>query len=205
MALLNISIVFKFLVGILLVQGIAAILVYAALNTDQALLWVLFAGLALGIGFLTALWFGSLSSHLGKEAVARVREGFLKEREQIRVKAEKEKTKVIRQSHQQLTKERKRAQSKASIRAGVSFATVAGLGALMLLTQFFTVGLLTLTTAGGAFGGYLLRARQDRHRGAARGIGGAPALGGRSAHQVSPSDRAVLISNSEQPPPASRS
>ena len=33
---------------------------------------------------------------------------------------------------------------------------------MMLLTQFVTLGLLTLTTAGGAVGGYLVRARREQ-------------------------------------------
>ena len=33
---------------------------------------------------------------------------------------------------------------------------------MMLLTQFVTLGLLTLTTAGGAVGGYLVRSRKEQ-------------------------------------------
>jgi hypothetical protein len=39
---------------------------------------------------------------------------------------------------------------------------VTGLGVLMLATHMLTLGLLTITTAGGAMGGYLLRWRQSR-------------------------------------------
>ncbi len=158
----NLSLLFKFLVGILLIQGTAALLVYAALKSDHIEVWLLLGALAVVISFLAAFWFASAAGHFRKDALARVRENFSREREQIRVKAEREKTKVIKQSHQEIAKERSRAQNKANFKVGASVATAVGLGALMLLTQFVTIGLLTLTTAGGALGGYLFRARQDR-------------------------------------------
>jgi hypothetical protein len=37
-----------------------------------------------------------------------------------------------------------------------------GLGALMLLTQFLTLGIVTLTTAGGVLGGYFYRGRKEQ-------------------------------------------
>ena len=157
----NLSLLFKFLVGILLIQGTAALLVYAALKSDQIEVWLLLGALAVVISFLATFWFASIAGHLRKDALARVRENFSREREQIRVKAEREKTKVIKQSQQAIAKERNRAQNKANFKVGASLAAAAGLGVLMLLTQFVTVGLLTLTTAGGALGGYLFRARQD--------------------------------------------
>ena len=36
-----------------------------------------------------------------------------------------------------------------------------GLGGVMLLTQFVTLGLVTLTLGGGVLGGYVWRARRD--------------------------------------------
>lgn len=161
----NISILFKFLVGILLIQGAAAVLAYAALNSEHIEVWLLLGALALIMGFLAAFWFVSVAAHCRKDALARVQENFSREREQVRVKAEREKTKVIQQSHRQIAKERNRVQHKANFKVGASLAAALGLGALMLLTQFVTIGLLTLTAAGGALGGYLFRARHDRHAG----------------------------------------
>ena len=157
----NLSLLFKFLVGILLLQGTAGLLVYAALKSDKIEVWLLLGALAVVISLFVAFWFASIAGHLRKDALARVRESFSREREKIRVKAEREKTKVIKESHQEIAKERSRAQNKANFKVGASLAAAAGLGVLMLLTQFVTVGLLTLTTAGGALGGYLFRARQD--------------------------------------------
>lgn len=162
MKLFGLSLVLKFLTGVILVQGAAAILAYAAMKSADHQVWLLYGGIALITGFLAALWFSSIAGHFTKDAVAQTREGFSRERERIKVRAEREKTKVIKQSHQQISRERNRARNNASMKTGLSFVAVAGLGILLLLSQFVTVGLLTLTTAGGALGGYLFRARQER-------------------------------------------
>ena len=159
---LNVTILLKFLLGILLVQGAAALLVYAALENDRPHVWLLLAALGGGIGLLAAFWFTSMAGHLRKDALAREREGFSRERERLRVKAEREKTKVVKRSHQQIARERNRVQARAGLKLGASFAGLVGLGLLMLISQFVTLGLLTLSAAGGAVGGYLFRARQDR-------------------------------------------
>ncbi len=167
----NISILFKFLLGILLIQGTAAVLTFAALQSAHVEVWLVLGVLALIVSCLTAFWFVSIAGHFRKDALARLRENFSREREQFRVKAEREKTKVLRQSHQQIAKERNRAQSKANFKVGASLAAALGLGVMMLLTQFVTIGLLTLTTAGGALGGYLFRARQDHRASGAKPAG----------------------------------
>ena len=167
----NLAILLKFLMGILLIQGAAAVLTFAALQSAHIEVWLVLGLLALIMSCLAAFWFVSIAGHLRKDALARLRENFSREREQFRVKAEREKTKVIQQSHQQIAKERNRAQSKANFKVGASLAAALGLGVLMLLTQFVTIGLLTLTTAGGALGGYLFRARQDHHAGGSKPAG----------------------------------
>ena len=158
----SISSLLRFLAGIFLVQVATGLLVYSGLRTDQAESWLLFSVLALLVGALSSFWFASVAGHLCKDQLVREREGFSREREQIRVRAEREKTKVIKQSHQQITKERNRVQSKATMKVGVAFAGAVGLGLVMMLTQFVTLGLLTVTTAGGAVGGYLYRGRRDQ-------------------------------------------
>ena len=153
--------VIKFLLGILITQCATVMLVVAAYETRLEDTWIFFVLLALTISFLAALWFASIASHSRKDAVARTKQSFSREREKIRVQAEKEKHKIIKQSHQQISKEKSRMQTKASLKAKAAFAGLVGLGAVMLFTQFVTVGLLTLSTAGGALAGYLARVRQD--------------------------------------------
>jgi len=160
----NFSGIFKFLLGILLVQAATAAQVVAALRSGSQEVWILLAALSLMLGILAALWFSSIAHHARKDAVTRIKDNFSKEREKIRLRAERDKTKVIQQSHQQIIKDRNRTQAKASLKIGASFAGVVGLGAIMLLTQFVTFGLLTLSTAGGALAGYAWRTRQELGR-----------------------------------------
>jgi Flp pilus assembly protein TadB len=152
---------FKFLLGILLLQVATAAQVYAALRTNDPKIWFVFALLSLALGFLAAFWFSSVARHAQKDAVADMKEDFLKQRERIKVRAEREKTKVIEQSHQRIIKDRRRTEGKASLKVGASFAALIGVGAVMLFTQFVTFGMLLMSTAGGALAGYTVRARQD--------------------------------------------
>lgn len=156
----HISGTIRFFIGIVLVQAATGILVMVAMNADNRQAWLLLALLALTFGLITAFWFASIMSHARQDATARLREGFSREREKIKVRAEKEKTKVMEKSHQQIIKERSRVQAKANTKTGAMFAAVLALGGIMVFTQFVTFGLLLMSAAGGALGGYLLRSRQ---------------------------------------------
>jgi len=151
----------KFLLGILLVQIATAAQVYAALRTDDPEIWVVFGILSVTLGFLGAFWFSTMTRAAEKEAVAGIKESFSKQRERIKLKAEREKTKIVEKSHQQIIKDRQRTENRASLKVGVSFAGVVAVGAAMLFTQFVTFGMLLMSTAGGALAGYAVRTRQD--------------------------------------------
>jgi hypothetical protein len=154
------SSIFKLLIGIVLLQAATGMLVVVALRTDNAEVWLLLVLLALTLGLLTAFWFASIITHARKEASAQIREGFSREREKIRIRAEREKTKVMEKSHQRLIKERSRSQAKSNTLSTGLLAGALALGGILVFTQFFTFGLLLITTASGAIGGYLLRSRQ---------------------------------------------
>ncbi len=141
-------------------QTATGILVVVALRTQDREVWLLFLLLALTLCMITAFWFASIITHAKKEAVAQLREGFSREREKIRVRAEREKSKVIEKSHQRIIKDRSRTQAKANTKSAALFTGTLALGGILVFTQFFTFGLLLMSTAGGAFGGYLLRSRQ---------------------------------------------
>jgi type III secretory pathway component EscU len=159
----SVSNLVKFLIGILLVQGVTAVLVITARKTNLHDTWLLFGALSLAIGVLAALWFTSVADNAGRRAVAKAQQVFSKEKEKIRVRAEQEKVKEVQNSHRQLNKEKRRAQMRSNVRTGVMVVGgVVGLGAVMLFSQFMTLGLLTLSTAGGAALGYGVRARQER-------------------------------------------
>jgi len=152
----------KYLIGILFVQGVTVLLVITAYRTDLEKTGLLFLLLNSAIGALTAFWFTSMAESMRKQVLSRAKEGFAREREKIRVRAEQDKTKEVRNSQRQINREKQRAHKSSDRKTGLMLGGIAGVGVVMVLTQFVTLGLLTLTTAGGAALGYGLRARQER-------------------------------------------
>lgn len=154
----------RFLVGIFLLQGVTGLLVYTALGTEWQRTWPLFLLLGGSIGALVALWFSAMVGADRRNAVARASERFSKEREQIRVKAEQQRTKDMRAQERLAAKAAKGGGlgRGLTLRSGALVGGAVGVGTAMLLTQFVTLGLLTLATAGGAALGYGVRVRQER-------------------------------------------
>jgi hypothetical protein len=152
----------RFLVGIFLLQGVTGLLVYTALSTDWTTTWPLFLLLAAAIGTLVAFWFNTIVAADRHRTVSRVSERFSKEREKIRVKAEQIRAKVGRDNALLEGKLRSRGTMGANLKTGVVVGGAVGLGVAMMLAQFVTLGLLTLTTAGGAALGYTVRVRQEK-------------------------------------------
>ncbi len=152
----------RFLIGILLLQGVTVLLVYTALNTDWLTTWPLFALLGGAIGCLVALWFNTIVYADRNRAVSRLSERFSKEREKIRVKAEQQRAKDGRSNERLAAKARKRASAGMSLKTGVVVGGTVGLGVAMMVAQFVTLGLVTLTAAGGAALGYTVRVRQEK-------------------------------------------
>jgi hypothetical protein len=154
----------RFLIGIFLLQGVTGLLVFTALSTQWRDTWPLFLMLAGSVGVLVALWFSAMVGADRRHVMARVSERFSKEREQIRVKAEQQRSKDIR-THERLAAKAAKAGGSGrglTLKSGAIVGGAVGVGAAMLLTQFVTLGLLTLATAGGAALGYGVRARQER-------------------------------------------
>lgn len=153
---------FRFLPGIIILQTATAVLVYAALKTPIQEYWVTFGVIGLLTGVLAAFWFGSIAKRVKKEAVARTKEDLAREREKLRVSVAQEKSKIIEQTHKTIVKETNRAHARANLKVGAALVGTLSLGGVMLLTQFVTLGLLTLTLGGGVLGTYVWRARRDR-------------------------------------------
>lgn len=158
----------RFLIGIFLLQGVTGLLVYTALRTDWSTTWPLFVLLAVSIGTLVAFWFNTIVAADRHRTVSRVSERFSKEREKIRVKAEQLRAKVGRDHAKLQAKVRSRGAIGANLKTGVVVGGAVGLGVAMMLAQFVTLGLLTLTTAGGAALGYTARVRQEKRIAAKR-------------------------------------
>jgi uncharacterized membrane protein len=154
--------VIKFALGILLVQAATVLLVIAAQRANVTETWLLLLGLALLIGLLAALWFSSIASHCSQHALARASEKFSKDRERIRRQSEKEKTREIKESHRQLLRETRRVQSRSNMKLAAGLAALAAVGVTLVFTQFMTLGLLALSSGGGALVGYAVRSRQNR-------------------------------------------
>ncbi|EXJ16786.1 hypothetical protein [Imhoffiella purpurea] len=152
----------RFLSGIFLLQGLTVLLVYTALHTDWTKTWPLFVMIAAAIGFLVALWFNTIVYADRHRAVSRASERFSKEREKIRVRAEQQRAKASLTSERAASKARKRASAGMSLKTGVVVGGAVGVGVAMMLAQFMTLGLVTLTAAGGAALGYAVRTRQEK-------------------------------------------
>jgi small-conductance mechanosensitive channel len=161
---------FRYLPGILIIQVATVALILAAARTSDPELWIAIGCLALVISLVTAFWFESIASHLKKDAVTQVKDEFFRERENLRVNAERAKSRLIKKSHEQITRETNRAHARANFKVGSAFAGVIAVGTLMVFTQFMTLGLLLLAAGGGALAGYLARARQDRLPRAAQAV-----------------------------------
>jgi hypothetical protein len=152
----------KFIFGILILQVITIALVLIAPADLANWGWLRLVIPVLIAGLLTAFWFGSIAARQRKDKISRLKEHHAKERETIRVDAERAKSELIKQAQRQTLQEVRRASTRANVKIGLAFAGAAGLGGLLILTQFMSLGILTLATVGGALGGYLLRIRQEK-------------------------------------------
>jgi len=150
----------KFLIGVLLLQGTTALLVISVRDADLYRSGWLAVLLGLLIGVIAALWFSAITSHANEHSYVRASEKFNRQRDYLRRKAEKEKVKEIKDGHRQLLRESKRVQHRSTMKLGSAMAAIAGLGVLLLFTQFMTLGLLAVSATGGALLGYGIRARQ---------------------------------------------
>jgi hypothetical protein len=151
----------KYLPGILIIQAATVAMTLAAIRSDNRELWLAVLLLGLILGLVTAFWFSSIASHAKKDALAQAKDEFYREREKLRVNAERQKTRIMRKSHEEIRKETNRAHAKTSFKLGAGFIGIVAAGSLMIFSQFLTLGLLTLAVGGGALGGYLVRIRQE--------------------------------------------
>jgi len=150
----------KFLLGVFLLQGATALLVISIQDAGLHKSGWLLVSLGILIGVIAALWFSAITSHASQHSFARASEKFNRQRDRLRRQAEKEKTKEIRDGHKQVMRETRRLQNRSTLKLGVAMTGIAGLGVLLLFTQFMTLGLLAVSATGGALLGYGIRARQ---------------------------------------------
>lgn len=152
----------KFIPGILILQAITIALVLIAPEDADNWGWLRLAVPVLIAGCLTAFWFGSVAAHQRRNEISRLKEDHAKERETIRVNAERAKARLVKKAQRQTVQEARRSARRANLRIGLAGAGVAAVGGVLVLTQFFSLGVLMLTAAGSALGGYMLRVRQEK-------------------------------------------
>ena len=157
---INLAVFIKFLVGIFLLQGATALLLVTAQDASLARNGWLLGLLGLLIGIIAAFWFTSITGHASQHTLLRASEKYQRQRDRILRRAEQEKTREIRNSHQQILRETRRVQARSTLKLGTALTGVAGLGVLLMFTQFMTLGLLAVSATGGALLGYSIRARQ---------------------------------------------
>lgn len=156
---------FRFLPGVLLIQLSTGALVFAMFRASAQFDLVLaIAVMALVLTLVVAFWFSSIANQQARESIQKIESSHAKETQSLKVNAERQKAKIIRENHKEILKETRKANSRANLKVSLAFAAAAGVGGLMLFTQFMTVGMLIMGTSGGALAGYLTRARQDQRR-----------------------------------------
>lgn len=151
----------RFFAGILLAQLVAVVLSLALLDplTVENALIFLFPVAIVSVVFM--FWFRTIATQIAEQRVAALSARFAKERENLNVNAERAKTRLVRQTQKEIESQTRKARNRANFKVGAAIALAGGFGMIMLFSQMVTLGLLTLTTAGGAIGGYLARARRD--------------------------------------------
>jgi hypothetical protein len=151
----------RFLPGLIIVQLATGVLVIHALGSSFEATWQIIAMTALILTLVVAFWFRSIADHIAKDSLARAKDTFAREREQLIRASEAEKRTLVEESHHRIVEETNQAHSRANFKLGAMFVGILGIAATMLYIELITVGLVVLATGGGALVGYAARARQD--------------------------------------------
>ena len=103
----------KFIPGILILQAITIALVLIAPADPANWDWLRLAIPVLIAGILTAFWFGSIAVQHRKDRINRLKENHAKERESLRVNAERAKTRLVKKTQRQTLQETRRSERRA--------------------------------------------------------------------------------------------
>jgi len=149
----------RYIPGILLVQLVTAVLLWLNFDESPRAIALHFGAPALLITLVTSLWFASIARADAERMNAKLRLRHAKEKEKLAVNVERDKARVLLKSQKEMRRHEKSVGRKASFKVGLAFVGVTIAGLIMLITELFTFGLMTLTTALGGMGGYLFRGR----------------------------------------------
>lgn len=161
---LRVPLLIKLFAGIVLVQVVSALLLYAWWRTGSTDIALTFGALALASAFFAALWLGSIARRHSAEALIRAEGDLARERERHKRLTAEERAKAVENARRLVDRETQRVRNRSNVKLYTAFAGAAGLGTLLLLTQFLSLGVLLISSSGGAVAGYLLRARQEIRR-----------------------------------------
>lgn len=175
---------FRYLPGIVLVQLVTLALFWVNQGASLENMLLRVALPALVVSGVTALWLSMIGRMEAERRNADLREAHASEREklnreverarsdvlqqasadraQLMERAHAERERLVKSTHKQLMQQERSASRRANIKVGLAFMGVTAMGVMFLITELLTLGLLTITTAGGAMGGYLFRWRQSR-------------------------------------------
>jgi hypothetical protein len=160
----RIPLTIKLFLGLVLIQIVTALLLYAWWRTGSTDAALTFGALAAASALFAALWLASVAHSHGAEAVLRAEGLVARERERHRRLTAEERAKAVEHARRQIDRETQRIKNRSNVKLYGAFAGVAALGTLLLLTQFLSLGVLLISSSGGAVAGYLLRARQEVRR-----------------------------------------
>jgi hypothetical protein len=174
----NIPITLRILIALVVIQVLTVLLYIAWTRTDSTDSLLAFALLALAAAFFAALWLGSMTRSHHARDVLLAKEALRHERERSRRLVEEQKTQTRESVRRQMTRDFSRQQNRSRLKLYGAFAGMGGIGLLLILTQFLSLGIVLLSSSGGALAGYLLRIRQEtqRRRSAAEPEAAAPKI-----------------------------
>jgi ABC-type transport system involved in cytochrome bd biosynthesis fused ATPase/permease subunit len=146
----------RFLAGILMVQAasVALVLVVGRATADWDVWLPILVALGV-IALVAAFWFSMAATGMRRGEIDRLRAEFARERESLRVQAEREKTRLVRKSQKDVAAESRRAESRANRKVALAVTAASAAGLVMLMTSTMALGLALLAGTGGALGGYL--------------------------------------------------
>ena len=152
----------RFFFAVFLIQLATIGLFYAAVQAglDNRQLILTIGLLELLFTLLASFWLSAMARQHHQDQLDAIKEAHAREREEIRVHAERQKARFVSRKHKELLKNQRRTEAVSNFKIGAIFAASILFGAAMLYTQLVTFGLLVLSTSGGALAGYLLRGRR---------------------------------------------
>ena len=157
----------RFFFAVFLIQLATIGLFYAAVQAgglDNRQLILTIGLLELLFTLLASFWMSSMARQHHQDQLDAIKEAHAREREEIRVHAERQKTRFVNRKNKELLNNQRRTDAAANFKIGAVFAASILFGAAMLYTQLVTFGLLVLSTSGGALAGYLFRGRRLARR-----------------------------------------